>query len=66
MNCPKCNAVLNEGDKFCPVCGTTIDGGVVQNNQPVPETVPQAPPVNPVPKPVVNQPIVQGPAPVGE
>ena len=68
MNCPKCNAVLNEGDKFCPVCGATIDGGVVQNNQPAPEAVMPTPPVNPVPQPVnqpMPQPVAQGPAPVG-
>ncbi len=69
MNCPKCNAVLNEGDKFCPVCGATIDGGVVQNNQPVPEVATQTPPVSPVQQPVANQPMPQPvanqPAPVG-
>lgn len=68
MNCPKCNAVLNEGDKFCPVCGATIDGGVAQNNQPVPEVTAQTPPVNPVPQPVnqpMPQPVVNQPTPVG-
>lgn len=26
MNCPKCNAQVNHGEKFCNQCGTSIYG----------------------------------------
>jgi len=46
MNCPKCNSPINDGDKFCQVCGN-----VLQNNQPQQPTVAQTT----VP-PIVEQP----------
>ena len=52
MNCPKCNSPLNEGDKFCQVCGSVV------NNEP------QQPAVEPAP--AAPQPAVQEVAPVAE
>lgn len=52
MNCPKCNSPINEGDKFCQVCGNVLD-----NQQPAvsqPQTT-AAPPQTPV---VNEQPVV--------
>ena len=56
MNCPKCNAPLNEGDKFCQTCGSVIQPAVQPQEQPVAPTVVEnnmqqpmanmAPPVN--------------------
>lgn len=34
MNCPKCNAPLNEGDKFCQTCGSVINQPTPQPEQP--------------------------------
>jgi uncharacterized Zn finger protein (UPF0148 family) len=54
MNCPKCNAPLNEGDKFCQTCGSVINQvapqpeqqpQVVENNMQQPMAN-MAPPVN--------------------
>ena len=30
MNCPKCNSPLNEGDKFCQVCGSVVENAAPQ------------------------------------
>lgn len=56
MNCPKCNAPLNEGDKFCQTCGSVIQPTIQPQEQPVAPTVVEnnmqqpmanmAPPVN--------------------
>lgn len=50
MNCPKCNSPINDGDKFCQVCGSVI------NHEPQPATNVE----NPVQEatPVVNEPVV--------
>lgn len=53
MNCQKCNSPLNEGDKFCQVCGSVVD-----NNTPAAQPQPQ-----PVEEPAVVTPEV-APAPV--
>lgn len=48
MNCPKCNSPLNEGDKFCQVCGSVINNEPQQTteNQVAPEaTAEKAPEV---------------------
>ena len=39
MNCPKCNAPLNEGDKFCQTCGSVINQTTPQPNQQVTQPV---------------------------
>lgn len=62
MNCPKCNAPLNEGDKFCQTCGSLVpqEPPKEENVQPaepvVNESVNQTPEVQPVPV-VENQPM---------
>ena len=65
MNCPKCNAPLNEGDKFCQTCGSVIQPTVQPQEQPVAPAVAennmQQPMANMAP-PVNN---VQPAAPVG-
>ena len=42
MNCQKCNSPLNEGDKFCQVCGS-----IVENNAPAVQPQPVETPVAP-------------------
>lgn len=39
MNCPKCNAPLNEGDKFCQTCGSVINQTTLQPEQQVTQPV---------------------------
>ena len=76
MNCQKCNSPLNEGDKFCQVCGS-----IVENNAPTvqpqpieqpavatPEVAPApvevaqpTPEVVPTPAPVVDVPMMVQP-----
>ena len=50
MNCPKCNAILEDGAKFCHACGANIEAPVVET--PVAPT-PAAPQVKVVEKPYV-------------
>ncbi len=72
MNCPKCNAPLNEGDKFCQTCGSVINQAAPQPVQPVETPVVEnnmQQPVNTMQQPVPNMvpPVnnVQPVAPVG-
>ena len=65
MNCPKCNSPLNEGDKFCQVCGSVINNEPQQpttENQVAPEATTEAAPavaeVAPVPAEAPAQPAV--------
>ena len=55
MNCPKCNAILEDGAKFCHACGANIEAPVVET--PVAPTpvapAPAAPQVKVVEKPYV-------------
>lgn len=51
MNCPKCNSPLKEGDKFCQICGTVVDGtGMTGNPMPMQQPTPQ-PTVEPMGNP---------------
>lgn len=60
MNCPKCNAPLNAGDKFCQTCGsvvpqeTPVSENPTQTAQPVVENQPVAPTPMAGPQPVSN------------
>ncbi len=58
MNCPKCNAPINEGDKFCTSCGMVINQtppvGTNVNNQP--QINNQQQPINNFNQPVNNNP----------
>lgn len=66
MNCPKCNAPLNEGDKFCQTCGSVINQATPQPEQQVTQPVIENNMQQPVPnmqQPVNN--IQQQTMPVG-
>lgn len=55
MNCPKCNATLKEGARFCHVCGFDTQNAPVEQpiEQPVEQPVVEATPVQqPAPAPV--------------
>lgn len=59
MNCPKCNSPINEGDKFCQVCGNVLNS---TPQQPVVETPniveqPAQMPQQPMPQPMPQQPM---------
>ena len=54
MNCPNCGAALQEGSKFCGVCGSPVTGQTVRAPAPA-----SAPTPNPAPVRVQNP----GPAP---
>lgn len=43
MNCHKCNSPLNEGDKFCQVCGSVVENAAPQQ-APVVEAAPEVVP----------------------
>lgn len=51
MNCPKCNAILEDGAKFCHACGANVEASVAAT--PVVET--------PVAAPVVETPVAPTP-----
>ena len=58
MNCPKCNSPLNEGDKFCQVCGSVVENAAPQpmaQPAPMPGPMPMGQPVQPAPMPMNNQ-----------
>ena len=76
MNCQKCNSPLNEGDKFCQVCGSVVENNApAVQPQPVetpavatPEVAPApvevaqpTPEVVPTPAPVVDAPMMAQP-----
>ena len=54
MNCPKCNSPINDGDKFCQVCGNVLNNAP---QQPVVDT----PNVMEQPVPMPQQPMPQQP-----
>lgn len=67
MNCPKCNSPINDGDKFCQVCGNVINNPVPQEPaavQPVAATptVAEQPALNNMQQPT-NQGMNYNPAP---
>lgn len=55
MNCPKCNAILEDGSKFCHTCGANVEVSAVET--PVVETpvtpTPATPQVKVVEKPYI-------------
>ena len=76
MNCQKCNSPLNEGDKFCQVCGSIVENNapavqpqpvetpavVTPKVTPAPVEVAQlTPEVVPTPAPVVDVPMMAQP-----
>lgn len=62
MNCPKCNSPLNDGDKFCQVCGSVVDNAAPQQ-APVVEATPE---VVQAPQPMAQPAPMPSPMPMGQ
>ena len=59
--CLKCNSVLDEGAKFCAVCGTPV--AIPQQAMPQPGPAQPAPQPSPAPAQPINQPAPAQPMP---
>ena len=69
MNCQKCNSPLNEGDKFCQVCGSIVENNApAVQPQPVEEPAVATPEVAPAPVEVAQPTpeVVPTPVPVAD
>ncbi len=65
MNCPVCSSEIQAGIKYCPVCGTDVEGAQLRMQQAAARTAPtqrMPQPANVQPRPQVQQPAGSMPA----